>query len=154
MLCPIQSIVNFCEDRPVKKFRKWLPALLGVALFSAIVVVVAGISQAPVSVTVPTLTQGAQRGQVVFEANCAVCHGENGSGSRQGPPLVHKTYNPGHHGDRAFYRAVQQGVAAHHWAFGDMPPLRHVTESQIRSVVRYVRELQRANGIEYQRHRM
>jgi mono/diheme cytochrome c family protein len=107
-----------------------------------------------VPVKVPTLSAVAMRGKTAFDANCAACHGVNASGTDKGPPLIHNIYNPGHHGDAAFYFAAKQGVRAHHWRYGDMPPQPQVTESQIKDIVGYVRELQRANGIGTQPHRM
>lgn len=95
-----------------------------------------------------TLSANAQIGQRGFEANCAVCHGENGVG-QQGvaPPLVHVIYEPGHHGDESFQRAVAQGVRSHHWPFGNMPPVEGLTRADVTMITRYLRELQRANGI-------
>lgn len=107
-----------------------------------------------VAVTVPELSAVAARGKAAFDANCAQCHGPNGIGSEQGPPLVHDIYNPGHHGDAAFFFAVAQGVRQHHWPYGDMPPQPQVSERQTAAIVRYVRELQEANGITYRPHRM
>ena len=107
-----------------------------------------------VSVRVPALSATARAGRKAFDANCAECHGPNGAGADQGPPLVHTTYNPGHHGDQAFFLAAKRGVRAHHWNFGDMPPLPQVTDDQINAIVRYVRELQQANGIRFRQHRM
>lgn len=101
-----------------------------------------------VAVKLPSsLSATAQDGMVLFERNCAECHGENAAGSENGPPLVHKIYEPGHHGDAAFYLAARNGVRAHHWNFGNMPPRPDVTEPQIAAIVAYVRELQQANGI-------
>ena len=40
-----------------------------------------------------------------------------------GPPLVHKIYQPGHRSDMAFVLAAQNGVRAHHWPFGNRPPV-------------------------------
>ena len=97
---------------------------------------------------VPQLTAVAERGRALFEANCAVCHGINAAGSDgAGPPLVHVIYEPSHHGDAAFQLAVAQGVRAHHWRFGDMPPVAGVTPDDVDKITAYVRELQRANGI-------
>lgn len=108
-----------------------------------------------VAVTVPSqLSPAAREGKAVFDETCAACHGANASGTEQGPPLVHDIYNPGHHADLAFARAVQQGVRAHHWRFGNMPAQPHVSEAEVERVVQYVRELQRANGIGYQPHNM
>ncbi len=107
-----------------------------------------------VSVTVPALSAFAATGKKVFDANCAACHGANGAGSDKGPPLVHDIYNPGHHDDRSFLRAVKRGVRQHHWRFGDMAPVPRISEQEITAIVRYVRELQLANGITYRPHRM
>ncbi|NRG18795.1 cytochrome c [Rhizobiales bacterium] len=101
-----------------------------------------------VSVRIPELTGRAEAGQKLFSANCAVCHGENAAGrDGMGPPLVHKIYEPGHHADGAFYLAVARGARAHHWPFGDMPPIEGLTQDNIAKIVDYVRTLQRANGI-------
>lgn len=89
----------------------------------------------------------AQDGMILFNRECAECHGENAAGTESGPPLVHRIYEPGHHGDAAFYVAARNGVRAHHWNFGNMPPRPDVTEPEMAAIVTYVRELQQANGI-------
>lgn len=99
------------------------------------------------TLVIPTLSQVAQSGEVAFNANCAACHGTNGGGTDQGPPLIHRIYEPGHHGDMSFLLAAQNGVRAHHWRFGNMPPVEGITETQIRWIVKYIREIQTANGI-------
>ena len=102
-----------------------------------------------VSVKVPTtLSARAQLGRKTYDANCASCHGRNAAGQDGiAPPLVHIIYEPGHHGDESFQRAVAQGVRAHHWRFGDMPPVEGLTRRDVAAIVAYVRELQRVNGI-------
>jgi len=100
-----------------------------------------------VDVQVPELSTAALRGKEAFNANCAQCHGKNGSGTGKGPPLIHQIYNPGHHGDQAFLRAAKQGVRRHHWPYGDMPKQPQVTNTELAAIVKYVRELQVANGI-------
>jgi len=105
-------------------------------------------------VTVPTLSTVAAQGKIAFDANCAQCHGSNAAGTANGPPLVHDIYNPGHHGDEAFFRAAKRGVPQHHWPFGNMPPQLDVSDKQLAAIVRYIRELQEANGIFYRAHRM
>jgi mono/diheme cytochrome c family protein len=87
-------------------------------------------------------------GALVFAAKCAVCHGPAGSGTDKGPPLVHKIYEPSHHDDESFRRAVRQGVVQHHWSFGDMAPVPDVSNAEIGSILAYVRDLQRAVGIQ------
>ena len=108
----------------------------------------------PGAVRVPQFSALAATGEPLFNANCAECHGRNAGGSERGPPLVHDLYNPGHHADAAFLFAARQGVRAHHWNFGNMPPQPKVTDTDVAAIVRYVRELQDANGIYYKPHRM
>ncbi|WP_029062011.1 cytochrome c [Labrenzia sp. DG1229] len=101
-----------------------------------------------VQVTEPELLPVALEGKSVFRANCAACHGNLADGREGlGPPLVHKIYEPGHHGDAAFFLAAAQGVRSHHWPFGDMPPVTGVSQDDVRKIVAYVRTLQQANGI-------
>lgn len=103
-----------------------------------------------VSVVLPeTLSAEARLGERAFDAVCAQCHGDNAAGKMgYGPPLVHKIYEPSHHGDMAFLVAVQNGVRAHHWNFGNMPPQSGLTNADVGNIVAYVRELQRGNGIQ------
>lgn len=101
-----------------------------------------------VQVTVPDLSAEASAGEALFNANCATCHGTNAAGQEGvAPPLVHVIYEPNHHGDAAFHMAAQRGVRAHHWPFGDMPPVDGIDGEDIDKIVAYVRLLQRANGI-------
>lgn len=95
-----------------------------------------------------TLSQNAQIGKLGFEAKCAACHGLNAAGQDGvAPPLVHIIYEPSHHGDESFQRAAAMGVRGHHWPFGDMPPVEGVTTGDVSMIIAYIRELQRANGI-------
>jgi mono/diheme cytochrome c family protein len=102
-----------------------------------------------VAVIVPDLSLSEQAGEAAFNSRCASCHGINAAGQDGvAPPLVHRIYEPGHHGDQAFLVAAQLGVRAHHWRFGDMPPVERITTEEVALIVTYVRALQRANGIE------
>ena len=90
------------------------------------------------------LSQNAQSGKRGFEAKCAACHGENAAGQDGvAPPLVHKIYEPSHHGDESFQRAVSMGVQAHHWRFGNMPTVEGLTRGDVKMIISYIRELQR-----------
>jgi mono/diheme cytochrome c family protein len=102
-------------------------------------------TQAVVGGPVPTEFQA---GETTFNANCAACHGKQAAGTDHGPPLVHKVYEPNHHGDQAFQRAAANGVQAHHWQFGNMPKIESVTPGDVDQVVKYVRWLQRQAGIQ------
>ncbi len=107
-----------------------------------------------VAVSMPELSSEARVGQVLFNDNCAACHGDRASGTDKGPPLIHDIYNPGHHSDAAFFLAAANGVRQHHWPYGDMPKQDHVTRVEVEKIVQYVRELQTANGITYKQHNM
>ena len=102
-----------------------------------------------VAVNVPTaLSEQEQIGKRGFDAVCAKCHGLNAQGKEgAGPPLVHKIYEPSHHGDMAFLLAAQNGVRSHHWKFGNMPAVEGITQADVLDIVAYVRALQRQNGI-------
>lgn len=97
---------------------------------------------------IPELSVEAQAGKRAFDLYCARCHGESAGGSASGPPLIHRMHRTAHHADVAFELAVRRGVRAHHWRFGDMPPEAAVAQVEVGQITRYVREVQRANGIE------
>ena len=139
-------------------------AILGLAVALAIVgIFFAGSSPDPVTTDAPeyssdtaivaisvpaTFTESAQIGKAAFDAKCAACHGPEAVGQLEiAPPLVHEIYEPSHHGDEAFQRAVAVGVRGHHWPFGSMPPVEGLTRGDVQMIVAYIRELQRANGI-------
>ena len=126
--------------------------LLGIGLF--VVPLISPEDGASIKVTVPVLSAQAAEGKVAFDANCSACHGKNAAGSKKGPPLVHDIYNPGHHADEAFFRAAKTGVPQHHWPFGNMPSRPGVTDAQITAIVKYIREMQTANGVNYRPHNM
>ncbi|MCF6199087.1 MAG: cytochrome c [Hyphomicrobiaceae bacterium] len=129
---------------------KVVPLLIVAVLLGGITVMFAPADtqkSAQIKVNVPILSAAAQAGEAQFTRNCSQCHGQNAAGTNQGPPLIHKYYRPNHHPDRAFYRAAANGVRAHHWQFGNMPPVTNVKRKEVRKIISYVRELQRANGI-------
>lgn len=107
-----------------------------------------------VDVKVGPLTPRAAAGQKIFNQNCSACHGVNGQGSLAGPPLIHSIYNPGHHGNGSFSRAVTKGVQQHHWSFGNMAPLKHIGFGQLSGILAFVREVQSQNGIANAQHKM
>lgn len=86
-------------------------------------------------------------GQSIFSSRCVLCHGESGTGSKQGPPLVHNIYRPDHHGDYSIERAVKFGVRSHHWGFGNMPPILGMSPKDIQLVTAYIRQEQIKAGI-------
>ncbi len=100
-----------------------------------------------VGVVVPELSVAAEAGKKIFDTNCSSCHGVNAAGTHHGPPLVHKIYEPNHHSDFTFFRAVRRGVRGHHWPYGDMAAIPGVSDGDTEKIVTYVRELQKANGV-------
>lgn len=95
----------------------------------------------------PELSDLASMGKTAFNATCAACHGARAAGTENGPPLVHSLYRPGHHPDESFLSAPSNGVTAHHWRFGNMPPVKGITNAELKSIIRYIREVQNANGV-------
>lgn len=126
------------------------------ALAAAVVGVVVSISTTPVqaaedrfpgTVKLPKMTPALNLGKLNFDALCAACHGRNAAGTENGPTFLSRIYRPGHHSDGSFFVAPRRGVRAHHWRFGDMPPVDGITDRQIEKIIGYVRALQKANGI-------
>jgi mono/diheme cytochrome c family protein len=99
-------------------------------------------------VVVPELSEAARAGARAFALHCAACHGGDAGGTATGPTLLDPIYRPAHHADVSFVLAVRHGVAAHHWSFGKMPPVPGLNADEVASIIRYVREVQRANGVE------
>ena len=100
------------------------------------------------SIVVPPLSGLAQQGEAAFSENCAACHGVNLVGTNQGPPLIHSLYRPNHHADASIVFAAMNGVQAHHWQFGNMPPVEGITSEELTVIIAYIREMQRANGVQ------
>ena len=87
-------------------------------------------------------------GEERYAAACAECHGADLRGTDTGPSFLSEVYEPGHHADGAFLFAVQAGSRAHHWRFGDMPPIEGLTTDDVSAIVAFVREQQRIHGFE------
>jgi mono/diheme cytochrome c family protein len=139
----------FTDDGPDSmRFRMTLRPQIGVWLLGLSLLVACDSSQPKQAVGVGPVPAEFQVGETTFNANCAACHGKQAAGTDHGPPLVHKIYEPNHHGDPAFQRAAANGVQAHHWEFGNMPKVEGVTPGDIDQIVKYVRWLQRQAGIQ------
>ena len=95
----------------------------------------------------PEMTPELNLGKMSYDAYCASCHGKTAGGTDKGPTFISRIYHPGHHGDGAFYLAPKNGARAHHWPFGDMKPVPEVNDSQLEYIVKYVRAVQKANGL-------
>lgn len=113
---------------------------------AALVVMSTSVALAQTAI-MPKFSVAGAKGHILFKEKCAACHGETALGTDIGPPLIHPFYRPGHHNDDQIRVAVTVGVEAHHWDFGDMPPIEGVSDEQQETLVVFIRELQRANGV-------
>ncbi len=95
----------------------------------------------------PGLIANADKGKILFQENCARCHGVDLKGTDQGPPMLHRVYLASHHSDAAFQLAVKNGVMPHHWPFGKMPAVPTLTADDVAHIIAYVRGEQFKAGI-------
>lgn len=132
--------------------RRFLMATIGVVVLGGAIFLGQGMAQGtgsldPAAVKTPEMTPALNLGKLNYDAYCAKCHGANTAGTDKGPTFLNRVYHPGHHGDDSFFTATKKGARAHHWPFGDMKPVKGVTDAQIKSIVPYVRAVQKANGL-------
>ncbi len=120
--------------------------LLSIVGIAATLILATGLARSQ-DVALPEFSPAARKGGVLFMSKCAKCHGFYGQGTKKGPPFLHPYYRPNHHPDQAFRAAIRNGTQQHHWSFGNMKPVEGVADDQIPLLIRYVRELQKANGI-------
>jgi mono/diheme cytochrome c family protein len=122
------------------------------ALLGALLVLGAAEESSWAGKTAPISTQQVsaefRQGQDLYATHCAKCHGIDTRGTDKGPTFLTKIYAPYLHADIAFLLAVERGVRAHHWRFGDMPKIQGVSREDIRTIVEYIRWLQREAGID------
>lgn len=95
-----------------------------------------------------TDTSSGADGADLYRQTCAACHGEDLRGTNRGPSHLSEVYEPGHHPDESFRAAITQGSPAHHWDFGDMPPIEGLDDDETDAIIAYVREQQEAEGFE------
>lgn len=87
-------------------------------------------------------------GEALYEQRCAECHGADLRGTDRGPSHLSIVYEPSHHADAAFLLAVRRGARAHHWGYGDMPPIPGLDDGQVAAITAYVRSVQQREGFE------
>ncbi|MHA1546606.1 MAG: c-type cytochrome, partial [Alphaproteobacteria bacterium] len=116
------------------------PLVIGAVLVGGLILMITGRSNNSGQagpVIIPEFSQVAQAGKVLFDENCAACHGENAAGSENGPSFLNQIYRPGHHANGAFVVAATNGVRAHHWRFGNMPPVEGIKPDDVIKIVHY-----------------
>ncbi len=87
-------------------------------------------------------------GAALYAESCALCHGADLRGSAMGPSHLSQVYEPGHHSDDSFRNAVANGSPAHHWDFGDMPPVPGLSDDEVDAIIAFVRQQQETHGFE------
>lgn len=90
----------------------------------------------------------ASGGAALYAESCASCHGTDLRGTDQGPSHLSQVYEPGHHSDDSFRAAIAQGSPAHHWEFGDMPPVTGLDDEEVDAIIAFIREQQDTQGFE------
>lgn len=93
-------------------------------------------------------TSAPPNGADLYRTSCASCHGADLRGTDQGPSHLSQVYEPSHHPDEAFRSAITQGSPAHHWDFGDMPPIEGLSDDEIDQIIAYIRHEQATQGFE------
>lgn len=126
--------------------RRGLAGIVGVAVVAAIVWAMN--NDATIEIEAADDATVLAAGEELFQTNCAQCHGADVRGTDRGPSFLSSVYNPNHHADESFRRAVELGVAQHHWPFGNMPPVAGLSDDEVDSIIAFVREQQRVLGFE------
>ena len=85
----------------------------------------------------PTTTLG--RGETIYGANCAQCHGDDLAGTDRGPSLLEPVYGADQLSDVDLADAIRNGVDEELWGFGPMPANGAITDTQIEAIVAFVR---------------
>jgi mono/diheme cytochrome c family protein len=96
----------------------------------------------------PAAGVASANGAVLYSEHCASCHGADLRGSDEGPSQLSVVYEPNHHGDDSYRRAIRFGVAPHHWNFGTMPPNDELGDAEIEAIIAFVRSEQARRGFE------
>jgi mono/diheme cytochrome c family protein len=132
----------------MKRKRKIVDSATGLVLATTMVLSACGAAPATGSHIPKQDPDLVTEGGPLYAASCAECHGEDLRGTNKGPSHLSIVYEPGHHSDFAFDRAVKVGTPQHHWPYGPMEPVAGLSDRQIEAIIAYVREAQRIEGFE------
>jgi len=131
-----------------KKRNRLFGPSVSYILLVLVVVSLVGCSNNSSSSNVGVSEANVEDGKELYQANCASCHGADLRGTSKGPSHLSKVYEPGHHSDEGFRLAIKNGAQQHHWNFGNMPAIPRITDSEIDSIISYVRVQQQEQGLE------
>lgn len=83
-----------------------------------------------------------ERGEAIYGANCAQCHGADLAGTDTGPSLLDPIYAPAQLSDAEFVDSIRNGAEERLWEFGEMPANGAITDEQIEAILTFVRARQ------------
>ena len=83
-----------------------------------------------------------ERGEAIYGANCAQCHGAALAGTDKGPSLLDPAYAPGVLSDVQFADSIRNGAEQRLWEFGPMPANGALSDEQIDAILTFVRARQ------------
>jgi mono/diheme cytochrome c family protein len=106
-------------------------------LLGATITIVSGSIGAACGADGPTTTL--ERGEAIYGANCAQCHGDDLIGTDRGPSLLEPIYGPDQLSDADVAAAIRNGVDEELWEFGPMPANGAITDTQIEAILAFVR---------------
>ena len=89
-------------------------------------------------------TSTIDRGEGIYRANCAQCHGADLAGTDRGPSLLEPVYGPDQLSDAQVADAIRNGVDQKLWEFGPMPGNGAITDTQIDAILAFIRAEQTA----------
>ena len=145
--------------RMKKRQRMAMLAVIAWIVFGAVAALVyvalsgEGDDGVTVEVIAAELSEEAIQGEALFKANCPGVPRRERGGHEAGSAADSRHLQSGSPFGQGFLSGGRRlGVRAHHWPYGDMPPQPQVKEAEVALIIRYIRELQEANGIVYKRY--
>jgi mono/diheme cytochrome c family protein len=112
-------------------------------LLGATITIASGSIGAACGADGPTTTLG--RGEAIYGANCAQCHGDDLAGTDRGPSLLEPIYGPDQLSDAEVADAIRNGVDEQLWEFGPMPANGAISDAQIEAILAFLRTQQRGD---------
>jgi mono/diheme cytochrome c family protein len=95
----------------------------------------------------PSVAGDVDSGAVLYDRNCAGCHGADGTGAADGPGLLYEQYALPGFDDQALVSAIVQGAPEEAWEYGAMPRIRGLSDQDLADLVAFVRALQGEAGL-------
>jgi ubiquinol-cytochrome c reductase cytochrome c subunit len=110
---------------------------VGRVVTAAMTTVVLGVLSAACSADGPGTAL--ERGERIYAANCAQCHGGDLTGTATGPSLLLAVYGPGELADADIADAIRNGAEQRLFEFGPMAGNGALGDDQIADIIAFVR---------------